>query len=75
MEWYGGRGAWIAEGLAAIIPDNVVIPMAWGMLEADKSKAFFITQFRDDPPPTVQYLAILRKLHQTSASPNGKFGS
>ena len=62
---------------AAIIPDNVVITMAWGMFEADKSKSFFITHFsdlRDDPPPTVQYLAILNKLHQMSVSPNGKFG-
>jgi protein-ribulosamine 3-kinase len=29
---------------------------------------------RDRPPPTVQFLAILKKLHQTSVSPTGKFG-
>ncbi len=27
--------------LAAITPDNVVIPMAWGMFEEDKSNTFF----------------------------------
>lgn len=65
------------KALAAIIPDNVVIPMAWGMFGEDKSKAFFITRFRDlrdRPPPTVQFLTILKKLHQTSVSPTGKFG-
>lgn len=35
------------KALAAIIPENVVIPMAWGMFEQDKSKAFFMTRFRD----------------------------
>ena len=43
------------KALAAIIPDNVVIPMAWGIFEEDKSKAFFMTRFRDlrdRPPPT-----------------------
>lgn len=29
---------------------------------------------RDRPPPTTQFLAILKKLHQTSVSPTGKFG-
>ena len=65
------------KALAAIIPDNVVIPMAWCMFEANKSKAFFITHFRnlcDRPPPTVQFLAVLKKLHQTSVSPNVRFG-
>ncbi|KAK4690786.1 hypothetical protein P7C71_g6084, partial [Lecanoromycetidae sp. Uapishka_2] len=65
------------KALAEIIPDNVVIPMAWGMFEKDKSKAFLMTHFRDlhtSPPPTVQFLAILKKLHQTSVSPTGKFG-
>ena len=47
------------------------------MFEADKSKAFFITHFRnlcDRPPPTVQFLAVLQKLHQTFVLPNGRFG-
>ena len=78
-EWSGmAEGEYESQkALAAIIPDNVVIPMAWGMFEEDKSKAFFITLFRDlrdRPPPPLQFLAILKKLHQTSVSPNGKFG-
>ena len=65
------------KALAAIIPDNVVIPMAWGMLEEDRSQAFFITCFRnlrDRALPLLPFLAILKKLHQTSVSPTGKFG-
>ncbi len=65
------------KALAAIIPDNFVITMAWDMFEEDKSKAFFMTRFRDlsdCPPPAVQFIAILKKLHQTSVSPTGKFG-
>ena len=69
------------KALAAIIPDNVVIPLAWGTFEGDKFKTFFITLFRDlrdvpppPAPPYVQFLATLKKLHQTSVSPNGKFG-
>lgn len=66
------------KALAAIIPDKVIIPMAWGMLEADKSKAFFITQFRDmcdDLPPTVQYLSILKKYCNKMAMRAAKVGS
>ena len=71
----------LQKALAAIIPDNVVIPLAWGTFEEDKSKTFFITLFRDlrdfpppPAPPYVHFLATLKKLHQTSVSPNGKFG-
>ncbi|KAI1329480.1 Fructosamine/Ketosamine-3-kinase [Xylariaceae sp. FL0255] len=62
--------------LAAIIPDNVVIPMAWGIFD-DCSKAFFITQFRNlraRPPSPQQLVHILKRLHQNSVSPTGKFG-
>ncbi|KAI0600588.1 hypothetical protein F4775DRAFT_544622 [Biscogniauxia sp. FL1348] len=62
--------------LASVIPENVVIPMAWGTFD-DGSKAFFITQFRNmraRPPSPPQLVAILKKLHQTSESPTGKFG-
>lgn len=65
------------KALAAVIPDNAVIPMAWGIYQEDKSQAFFMTRFRslrDRSPPIVQFLAILKKLHQTSLSPTGKFG-
>lgn len=35
------------KALAAVIPDNVVIPMAWGIFEDDMSKAFFMTGSRN----------------------------
>ena len=65
------------KALAAIIAENVGAPTAWGLFEKDKSKAFFMTRFRelrDRPPPTVHFLTVLKKLHQTSVSPTGKFG-
>jgi fructosamine-3-kinase len=60
-----------------VIPDNVGTPLAWGFLDEDKSKAFFITRFRnlqDLPPPLQQSLEMVKRLHQTSESPTGKFG-
>ena len=65
------------KALAAVIPDNAVIPMAWGTFQEDSSKAFFLTGFgnlRDRSPPPLQFLAILKKLYQTSVSPTDKFG-
>lgn len=65
------------KALAAVIPDNVVNPTAWGIFEEDRSKAFLISGFRDlqeDSPPHSQFLAILEKLHKTSVSLTGKFG-
>ncbi|KAK8085401.1 hypothetical protein PG997_006672 [Apiospora hydei] len=62
--------------LAAIIPEHVVTPMAWGVFE-DGSKAFFMTKFRAleaIPPPPSQLVDIMKRLHQTSVSPTGKFG-
>lgn len=65
------------KALATCIPDNVVVPVAWGLLEKDNSKSFFLTRFRHlcaRSPPTLQLLAIVKKLHQSSVSPTGKFG-
>lgn len=65
------------KAMSAVIPDNVASPMAWGLFEDHPTKAFFLTRFRnlhDRSPPVVQFLAILKKLHQTSVSPTGKFG-
>ena len=78
-EWNGmARAEYESQkALAAIIPENVAPPTTWGVFAMDKSKAFFMTRFRnlrDRAPPTVQFLAVLRKLHQTSFSPTGKFG-
>ena len=65
------------KALASVIPDNVDIPTAWGVFERDKSKAFFMTRFRnlrDCPPHLPQLLAVLKKLYETSISPTGRFG-
>ncbi|KAL9628978.1 MAG: hypothetical protein Q9164_007074 [Protoblastenia rupestris] len=66
------------KALAAILPDNVDFPIAWGVLREDESKAFFMTDFRvlHDYylPPTAQFLDILKKLYQESISLSGKFG-
>ena len=65
-EWSGMAGSEYEsqKALAAIIPDNVVIPLAWGTFEEDKSKTFFITLFRDlhDFPPPLHH-------HMCSFSP------
>ena len=62
--------------LTAIIPDNVVVPIAWGTFEGG-SKAFFMTQFRNlqvRSPAPIELVGVMQKLHQTSVSPTGKFG-
>ena len=65
------------KALASIIPENVDIPVAWGIFDRDKSKAFFMTRFRDlrqFSPLMMSFLTTLRKLHETSESPTGRFG-
>ncbi|PGG99608.1 hypothetical protein AJ79_08468 [Helicocarpus griseus UAMH5409] len=59
------------------LPENVVIPLACGTFEKDPSKSFFLTSFRDlidDKPSPTQLAEILKKLHESSESPTGKFG-
>ena len=78
-EWIGMAEAEYEsqKALAAAIPDNVINPVAWGMFKEDDSQAFFMARFHnlsDRSPPISQFLAILKKLHQTSISPTGKFG-
>lgn len=89
MDWFQiidrEQAAEMAEGeyegqkaLAEYIPENVVHPIAWGSFEQDgRSKAFFLTGFRNlraRTPPLAQFLSILKRLHEPSVSPNGKFG-
>ncbi|KAF9893520.1 hypothetical protein FE257_010832 [Aspergillus nanangensis] len=72
------EGEYEAEkALIEYIPENVVHPIAWGRFQDDPSKAFFLTTFRNlraRSPSIAQFLPILKKLHQESVSPNGKFG-
>ncbi|KAH9906757.1 Fructosamine/Ketosamine-3-kinase [Xylariomycetidae sp. FL2044] len=65
------------QALSAVIPENVVPPIAWGFFENDNTKSFYLTSFRrlsPRVPPIPKILAIVKKLHQTSISPTGKFG-
>ena len=65
------------KALATYIPENVTEPIAWGYLETNTSKSFFITHFRylrSHSPDPIKFLSILERLHQNSASPTGKFG-
>lgn len=62
--------------LAEVIPNNVAVPRAWGIFQ-DDSKAFFISHFRNlraSPPSPTEFIGVLKKLHETSVSPTGKFG-
>lgn len=73
------------RALAAVIPEHVIEPVAWGLLGEDKS--FFLTHFRnlEQLSPERQsleqqtrsrshFVDIVKRLHQNSISPTGKFG-
>ncbi|KAH9986439.1 Fructosamine kinase-domain-containing protein [Xylariaceae sp. FL0662B] len=65
------------KAMAAYIPENVAAPVAWGLLKQDPSKSFFITRFRNlraRSPPTLPFLGVIKRLHESSKSPTGKFG-
>jgi fructosamine-3-kinase len=68
------------EGQVAIsllIPDNASKPISWGYFQDDKTKSWFLTSFRDlkvETPPLLDFLPIVKKMHQESQSPTGKFG-
>lgn len=63
--------------MSAVIPDNATEPIAWGYFEGDKTKSWFLTHYRDLRARTLSglpLLSIVRKMHQESQSPTGKFG-
>ncbi|KAK3941412.1 hypothetical protein QBC46DRAFT_458299 [Diplogelasinospora grovesii] len=65
------------KAISAVIPNNAVEPIAWGYYEGDKTKSWFLTYFRHldaNSPPAEQLLQIVKRLHQQSVSPTGKFG-
>lgn len=65
------------QTMVAVIPENIIGPVACGFFEGNESKSFFLTRFRNlrpKVPPIDQFVAILKRLHQTSSSPTGKFG-
>lgn len=65
------------KALMQHIPDNIAAPIAWGRFQEDPSKAFYLAHFRhlhEKLPGISQLLPIVKKLHQSSTSPTGKFG-
>ncbi|AEO69870.1 uncharacterized protein THITE_123229 [Thermothielavioides terrestris NRRL 8126] len=65
------------KAISAVIPEHAVEPIAWGYYEGDRTKAWFLTHFRNlvpRPPPLSSFLPVVKKLHQESVSPTGKFG-
>ena len=58
-------------------PDLVPTPIAWGSYESVLDTHFYLCEFRemlDDMPDPHKITARLASLHQSSASPTGKFG-
>lgn len=66
------------KAIAAVIPDHVIDPVAWDLFDVDDSQSFFLTRFRNlrQKTPSLPHFIdiIIKKLHQTSTSPTGKFG-
>lgn len=65
------------KALLTVIPNNVVAPIAWGYFDGDDKKSFYLSRLRNlrpELPPLRQFLAIVKRLHQSSISPTGKFG-
>lgn len=65
------------KAISALIPNNTVIPVAWGYFEQDMTKSWFLAHYRNlkkvkpQIPPLVD---IVKKMHDQSRSPTGKFG-
>jgi protein-ribulosamine 3-kinase len=69
---YQGQSA-----LRTIIPNNIPLPVAYGVFDLDKSKHFYVSEFhdmRERVPKPQQLISVLKHLHQNSVSPTGKFG-
>lgn len=65
------------KALAAVIPEHVIPPVAWGLFEEDPSHSFFMTEFRylrQKVPSLALFIGIVKRLQQNSKSPTGKFG-
>ncbi|KAH8788928.1 hypothetical protein F5883DRAFT_635797 [Diaporthe sp. PMI_573] len=83
-----GKGSWSARykvlrrpghlELQKYLPENTVVPLAYGPLELDSSASFFLTSFRNlsnEIPEPSQLAEVLERLHKSSVSPpTGKFG-
>ena len=60
-----------------VLPDFVPKPLGWGQYETVPETYFYICEFRemiDEMPDPLKFTKRLAELHQTSVSPEGKFG-
>ncbi|KAL8375679.1 hypothetical protein RB595_006998 [Gaeumannomyces hyphopodioides] len=60
-----------------VVPEFVPKPLAWGAYDTVPDAHFFLCEFRDmvdDMPDPHKFGSLLARLHQSSASPTGKFG-
>ena len=65
------------KALAEHLPEHAAVPLAYGTLDLDPSKSFFLTPFLhlDGGDPDPEELArVLGALHRSSTSPTGKYG-
>lgn len=65
------------KALSQSIPSNISPALAYGPLELEPEKAFFLTKYHDLHPRIIdpaQLASILKQLHSNSSSPTGKFG-
>lgn len=65
------------RAIYALTPDFAPKPIAWGTYESTPDSHFFLCEFRemtDTMPDPTAFASRLARLHQTSKSPNGKFG-
>jgi protein-ribulosamine 3-kinase len=69
---YEGQNA-----LRRIIPNNIPLPIGYGVYDLDTSKHFYIAEFHNmvqSLPTSQSLISLLRRLHQGSVSPTDKFG-
>ncbi|KAK7913977.1 fructosamine/ketosamine-3-kinase [Apiospora marii] len=60
-----------------IVPDNVAKPIGWGELADRPGRWFLLLEFRDmtdKMPPASEFVQVVARGHQASASPTGRFG-
>ena len=65
------------KAIYALAPDFAPKPITWGTYESTPDAHFFLCEFREmntTMPDPSSFASGLARLHQTSRSPNGKFG-
>jgi protein-ribulosamine 3-kinase len=69
---YEGQSA-----LRRVIPNNIPLPVAYGVYDLDKNKHFYLAKFHDMQQRVLKpqlVISVLKQLHHGSVSPTGKFG-